>query len=118
MTAQIVDADSQEQSVDGRARGRRKSSAGRTAKTKGVSLSPNELDDVKIIEELGGVGLSEVYHRHFAPQMHAAAQMLLSAREAGVQLNRHLILDGWDVSMTSGELAAIYEAPSTLVMGE
>ncbi len=118
MTAPALDAEIEVQNPARRPRRVRKSSTGRTAKTKGVSLNPTELDDVKTIEDLGGVGLSEVYHRHFAPQMHAAAQLLLAAQEAGVQLNRRLILDGWDVTATSDELAAIYEESSTLVMGE
>lgn len=96
----------------------RKKTGGRTAQTKGVSLSPAELDDVKTVEDLGGVGLSEVYHRHFAPQMRAAALLLEAAREAGVELNRRLIVDGWDVSIDAKDLVALYAAPSSLELGE
>jgi hypothetical protein len=118
MTTSALSASAQVQSTPNRPRRDRKKGTGRTAQTKGVSLSQGELDDVRTVEDLGGMGLSEVYHRHFAPQMHAAAQLLLAASEAGVELNRRLIVDAWDVTVSADERAAVYAAPSSLVMGE
>lgn len=45
------------------------------------------------------------------------AEMLEEAREAGVELDRHLIEDAWDVSISPTDLAAIYTAPSSLESG-
>ncbi len=91
---------------------------GRTAQTKGVSMLPEELADARVVEALTGVGFSEVYHRHFAPQMRAAAQLLQDARDCGVELNRSLLKDHWDLDMSKSELTSLYAASSELVLGE
>lgn len=91
---------------------------GRVARTKGVSLLPEEFEDASTVEELTGVGFSEMYRRFFAPQIKAAADMLREAREAGVELDRAALRDLWHVRMTRDELAAIYTAESTLVLGD
>ncbi len=91
---------------------------GRTARTKGVSMLPDELEDAATVEELTGVGFTEVYRRHFAPQMKAAAELLLEVREAGVELNRAVLRDTWDIHMGAGEVAAIYTAPSEMTRGQ
>lgn len=91
---------------------------GRVARTKGVSLLPAEHADAATVEELTGVGFSEVYHRFFAPQMKAAAAMLREARDAGMELDRAQLRDAWDVRMSSDELVALYVADSVLVLGD
>ncbi len=91
---------------------------GRQAKTEGVSLHPDELRDAATVEELAGVGFSEVYHRHFAPQMRAAAQMLRQARADGVELDRALVAEVWTIHMSAEELQSLYTRQSTLVLGE
>jgi|GEM_PF-1294893 len=91
---------------------------GRTARTKGVSMLPAELDDVSTVEELTGVGFSEVYHRHFAPQMKSAAELLREASESGMELNRGLLRDVWHVDLTHDQLRAIYSAQSEVLLGD
>lgn len=91
---------------------------GRTARTKGVSLLPQEYKDAGTVESLTGMGLSEVYRRVFAPQMHAAAQMLHEVQEAGVELNRAVLRDVWDIHMTADELTAVYSTESGVVLGD
>jgi hypothetical protein len=92
--------------------------AGRRAQTKGVSMHPNELEDVRTIEELTGVGFSEMYHRHLAPQVHAAAQLLVEARDDGVELDRARLRTEWDLSTSAEELVALYGEESELTLGE
>lgn len=91
---------------------------GRTAKTKGVSMHPDELRDASTVEELTGIGFSEVYHRHFAPQMRVAAELLRQARADGVELDRDKVADLWTIHMSAQELKALYTQPSSLVLGE
>lgn len=92
--------------------------AGRVARTKGVSLLPAEYADASTVEELTGVGFSEVYHRFFAPQMRAAAQMLREVQDAGVELDRAVLRDTWDVHMSTEELTSVYTAESVLTLGD
>ncbi len=91
---------------------------GRTARTKGVSMLPKEVADARVVEALTGVGFSEVYHRHFAPQMRAAAQLLQDARNSGVELNRSLLRDHWDLDMSESEMTSLYAASSELILGD
>ncbi|MCZ3385767.1 MAG: hypothetical protein LH630_02065 [Actinomycetia bacterium] len=91
---------------------------GRTARTKGVSMQPDELADVVTVEKLTGVGLSELYHRHFAPQLKAAADLLRDADEAGVELNRAVLRERWDLNMAPRDLTVLYTAESELALGE
>jgi hypothetical protein len=91
---------------------------GRVARTKGVSLLPHEYADASTVEELTGMGFSEVYRRFFAPQMRAAADMLRAAQESGMALDRRPLLDRWNPGMTADELVAIYTAPSRLDLGD
>lgn len=93
-------------------------SKGRTARTKGVSMQPDELADVVTVEELTGVGLSELYHRHFAPQLKAAAELLRDADEAGIELNRAVLRERWDLQMAPRDLSVLYTAESELTAGE
>jgi len=81
-------------------------------------MHPHELDDVRTIEELTGVGFSQLYHRHLAPQVHAAAQLLLDARDAGLQLDRTRLLTEWDLTTSPSELFALYGEESELSLGE
>lgn len=92
--------------------------AGRVARTKGVSLLPSEFDDAATVEELTGVGFSEVYRRFFAPQMKAAADLLREAQEAGMELDRAQLRDTWEIHMTAEAIAAVYTAESELVLGD
>ena len=92
--------------------------AGRVARTKGVSLLPAEYDDAVAVEEMTGVGFSEIYRRCFAPQLAAAAVLLREARDSGVELDRAALRDTWDVRMTAAELASVYSAESELVLGD
>ena len=91
---------------------------GRVARTKGVSLLPAEYEDASTVEELTGVGFSEVYRRYFAPQMRAAADLLRGAQDAGMELDRGVLRDTWDVHMTSDELASVYTSESELLLGD
>jgi len=91
---------------------------GRTAQTKGVSMLPEELADARAVEALTGVGFSEVYHRHFAPQMRAAAQLLQDAQDAGVELNRAVLKDRFELGMSESELVSLYTATSDLILGD
>lgn len=91
---------------------------GRVARTKGISLLPDEYGDAATVEEITGVGFSEIYRRCFAPQMRAAAAVLLEAREAGVELNRAALRDVWDVSITGDQLKSLYTAQSELRIGD
>ncbi|MEI6622194.1 MAG: hypothetical protein WCP28_09835 [Actinomycetes bacterium] len=96
----------------------RTDAGGRKARTKGVSLLPEELADVQTVENLSGVGLSEVYHRHFGPQMRAAAQLLLEAQAAGMELNRSLFTTVWATTISPASLQKLYAAESELVLGD
>ncbi|MGI9015708.1 MAG: hypothetical protein ACR2HR_01145 [Euzebya sp.] len=91
--------------------------AGRVAKTRGVSLQPAEREDLKTVEELTGAGFSEVYRRHFAPQVHAAAQLLLEMQQAGVELDRTKLRTEWDLTRPS-DLGGLYAAESELSFGD
>ncbi len=91
---------------------------GRTAQTKGVSMLPDEIADARLVESLTGLGFSEVYHRHFAPQMRAAAQILQEVQESGVELNRSLLKDHWDLDMSQSKLTCLYAAKSELTVGD
>ena len=91
---------------------------GRTARTKGVSLLPSEYADVATVEELTGVGFSEVYRRYFATQMKAAADLLRTAHTAGIALNRQNLRDTWDVHMSREDLISLYTSESELSLGD
>ena len=81
-------------------------------------MHPHELDDVRTIEDLAGVGFSEVYHRHLAPQVHAAAQLLVEARDADVELDRTRLRTEWSLTATAEDIAALYAEASELTLGE
>lgn len=81
-------------------------------------MLPEELADAQVVEELAGVGFSEVYHRHFGPQMKAAAHLLEEARDAGMELNRFLLKDVWQTRMSDSAMRAAYSEPSELVIGD
>jgi len=91
---------------------------GRVARTKGVSLLPAEYEDASTVEQLTGVGFSELYRRYFAPQMKAAAHLLREAQDAGMDLDRGVLRDTWHVHMTSDQLTSIYTRESELVLGD
>lgn len=91
---------------------------GRTAQTKGVSMLPDELSDARAVEALTGLGFSEVYHRHFAPQMRAAAQLLREVQESGMTLDRSQVRDIWVLDLPAQDLAAVYSAASELADGD
>lgn len=90
---------------------------GRRAQTKGVSMTPDELHDAKEFEELTGVGFSELYHRHLAPQVHAALALLRDARAAGMELDRARLRDRWDLQADPAQLTALYAEESGLELG-
>ncbi len=92
--------------------------AGRRAKTKGISLSPDQLADVNAFEELTGLGLSEIYRRQLAPKLRAAVSMLEDAIDSGMELNRSSLNTEWIVGMNREELKALYSSPSELVLGD
>ena len=91
---------------------------GRVARTKGVSLLPAEYEDVATVEELTGVGFSEVYRRYFATQMKAAADLLRTAHTAGLALDRHVLRDTWDIHMSREDLISLYTSESELSLGD
>jgi len=91
---------------------------GRVARTKGVSMLPAEYEDASTVEELTGVGFSEVYRRYFAPSMRAAAALLREAQQSGMDLDRAMLRDTWDVHMTRNELASVYATESELLLGD
>ncbi len=91
---------------------------GRTAQTKGVSMQPAELADARAIEELTGIGFSELYHRHLAPQLHVAAELLREASDAGMDVTRARLQDGWHLHMSRRELDGLYTESSELILGE
>ncbi len=93
-------------------------SVGRRARTKGVSMHPHELDAVRTIEDLTGVGFSEMYHRHLAPRVNAAAQLLLEARDAGMELDRSRLESEWDLAATAEDIASLSAEESELTLGE
>ena len=66
----------------------------------------------------GGVGFSGMYHRHLAPQVNAAAQLLLEARDAGMELDRSRLRSEWDLTATAEDIAALYAEESELTLGE
>lgn len=92
--------------------------SGRVARTKGISLLPDEYGDAATVEEITGVGFSEIYRRCFAPQMKAAAALLIEMREAGVELDRASLREVWDVGITDDELRSLYTAQSELKVGD
>jgi hypothetical protein len=92
--------------------------AGRTAKTKGVSLSPDQLADINAFEELTGLGLSEIFRRQLAPKLHAAVSLLESAKDSGMELDRSRLRTEWVVGMSREELKTLYSSPSELVLGD
>lgn len=81
-------------------------------------MHPHELEDARTVEELTGVGFSELYHRHLAPQVHAAAGLLREARDAGMELDRSRLRNEWDLTVSSEDLAALYAEESELTLGE
>lgn len=93
---------------------RRRSSARRRAQTLHLSLPPDEIADLEVMEELTGVPFPEIYRRHFAWRIRTAATLLREAQESGVQLDRTALRDIWAVHMTSDELASVYTAASEL----
>ena len=70
------------------------------------------------IEEIAGIGFSELIHRHFAPQLKAAADMLTQARDSGVEVDRGVLRDVWHVAMTRDELVDLYARDSVLTVGD
>lgn len=92
--------------------------AGRTAKTRGISLSPDQLVDVNAFEELTGLGLSEIFRRQLAPKLHAAVSLLESAKDSGMELDRSRLRTEWVVGMSREELKNLYSIPSELVLGD
>lgn len=91
---------------------------GRVARIKGVSSRPADCEDASTVEQLSGVGFSEVCRRYDASQMSPAAGLLREAREAGMELDRGVLRDTWDVRMTSVELTSVYAAESELLLGD
>jgi hypothetical protein len=90
---------------------------GRIARTKGLSMLPSELADVQALEELTGMGLSEIFHRQFAPQLHAAVMVLRDAKKSGLELDRARLRFEWVLSMSPIQIRAIYTRTSELVLG-
>ena len=81
-------------------------------------MLPEELSDARVVEALTGLGFSEVYHRHFAPQMRAAAQLLREAHESGMTLDRSQLRDIWVLDLPAQDLADVYSAASELAVGD
>jgi hypothetical protein len=81
-------------------------------------MLPDELSDARAVEALTGLGFSEVYHRHFAPQMRAAAQLLREVQESGMTLDRSQLRDIWVLDLPAQDLAAVYSATSELAVGD
>jgi hypothetical protein len=81
-------------------------------------MLPHEVEDLGIIESLTGVGVSELDHRHLSSQVHAAAQLLLAARDAGMELDRAGLPTEWDLAASPEDLAAWYGEESELTLGE
>lgn len=81
-------------------------------------MHPHELEDVRTIEELTGVGFSEMYHRHLAPQVSAAAQVLVEARDAGMELDRARLQSEWDLTATAQGIASLHAEGSELTLGD
>ena len=94
------------------------SSGGRTARTKGVSMLPDELADARAFEALTGMGLSEVFHRQLAPQLRAAVEILRDAKESGMELDRARLRDEWAPNMSKSAIASLYSRSSELVLGD
>lgn len=80
-------------------------------------MTPDELHDAKELEQLTAVGFSELYHRHLAPQVHAALALLRDARAAGMELDRARLRDRWDLHVGPAQLAALYAEESGLELG-
>lgn len=91
---------------------------GRTARTKGVSMLPEELEDARTLEALAGIGFSELYHHHLAPQVRVAASLLTEMKSAGVEINRARLRDEWQLSISPEALRELYVAESELILGE
>jgi glycogen synthase len=81
-------------------------------------MLPHEVEDVRTIESLTGVGFSELYHRHLAPQVHAAAELLRATRDAGMELDRARLRTEWSIAASADDLAALYREESELTLGE
>jgi NOL1/NOP2/fmu family ribosome biogenesis protein len=90
---------------------------GRIARTKGLSMLPSELEEAQELEELTGMGLSEIFHRQFAPQLHAAVLVLRDAKESGMELNRARLRTEWVLGMSPIQIRDIYTRTSELVLG-
>jgi predicted dehydrogenase len=84
----------------------------------GVSMTPDELKDMRELEQLTGVGFSELYHRHLAPRVHTALALLRDARAAGMELDRARLRDHWDLHADPAQLAALYAEKSELALGD
>ena len=81
-------------------------------------MLPDEMEAASTIEEIVGIGFSELIHRHFAPQLKAAADMLTQARDSGVEVDRGVLRDVWHVAMTRDELVDLYARDSVLTVGD
>lgn len=81
-------------------------------------MLPTELDAAQIVEELTGVGLSELFHLHLSPRIQAAASLLREMEDAGMTVDRHRLADLWETSLTPSQWRAVYAAESELVLGD
>lgn len=81
-------------------------------------MHPYDPDDAPTIEELTGVGFSPLADRHLGPRLHAAVQLLLDARDAGLQLDRPRLRTYWELTTAPSELSALYGEESTLSLGD
>ena len=50
--------------------------------------------------------------------MRAAADLLREAQDAGMELDRGVLRETWDVHMTGDELASVYTSESELLLGD
>ena len=81
-------------------------------------MHPYDPDDVRTIEELGGEGFSPFTHHDSAARVHAAAQLLIDARDGGLQLDRAKLRTDWDLTTSASELSSLYGEESTLELGD
>ena len=87
---------------------------GRTAKSKSISLSPDQRADVAAFEELTGMGLSEIFRRQVVPKLHAAVGLLQNAKDSGMELDRFRLHTEWVVGMSRKELKTLYSGRSRI----
>ncbi|HEY8775452.1 MAG TPA: hypothetical protein VIM23_04665 [Gaiellaceae bacterium] len=87
----------------------KKGQEGRQARTRGVSLAPDEATLTQEFEELTGLGFTDQVRQSLLAKLPAAVALLKDMREAGMEPGKPLVVDQVVYAETADERRELYE---------